>query len=150
MNNIVNIINEEIENNNNNSQLDGDFEWGKEKVAGNKIKPNRFVFHISEPKFRLKIHSNGLKLSVGESYKSWSGSKKAIPAVFATNSSFNEITGGVENFSGDVWVIDTNKINNEWFIDNHFNFMAKEYGNPHIVTFDNVNRNAIRLYYKVK
>ena len=140
--NIIDIIKEEIEQ----------FDWGKEKVADKPIRPNRIVYHISDPKFRASIAQNGLQTKVGDSYGDWvkgSGGNKAIPAIFATNSDLNSVTGGVSNFGGDVWAIDTTKINNQWYEDKHFS-MYKDWGinNPNIVTFENISSNALSLAHK--
>jgi hypothetical protein len=136
---IINIIREEIEQ----------FDWGKEKVAAESIKPNRIVYHISEPKNRTSIAQNGLIPQVGKSYSDWTNTKKSIPAIFATNSDINNVTGGVPKFGADIWAIDTTKINNQWFVDKHFQSL-KDYGfnNPHIVTFEKIPKEAIFLAHK--
>lgn len=125
-------------------------DWGKEKVASDKITPPQYVYHMSDKQNRNGIIQNGLIPSVGDSYQSWAKTDKAVPAVFATiKKDLNGITNGMENFQSDIWRIDTTKSNNEWFIDKHFE-MYKNYGikNPHIVTFSPISKNAIKLVYK--
>ena len=90
--NIIEIIKEEIKQ----------FAWGKEKVGNKPVRPNRIVYHVSEPVNRKSIAQNGLEPRVGDSYSSWSGGAKAIPAIFATNSDINGVTGGIENFRADI------------------------------------------------
>jgi hypothetical protein len=128
------------------------FKWDKDNVASDNIIPPQFVYHLSDKENRYNILQKGLKPSVGESYKSWTNTENSIPAIFATISrNYNDIIGSVENFPSDIWQIDTLKINNEWFIDKHFEFL-KEYGhrNPHIVTFDPISNTAIKLVHKQK
>lgn len=131
------IIKEEIEK----------FEWDKDKVAGKPVKPTSMIYHLTNPKFRNQILQQGLQPRVGDSYGSWSGGKKAIPAIFATTGSINDVTGGGDiNNYGDIWII-SNNTNNEWFEDNHFNHPA--FGkNPHIVTFTPIPPRALALYHK--
>ena len=129
------------------------YDWDKDNVAGQKIIPNNFVYHISEPSFRDSIYNNGLKVNVGDSYSQWvkasnKGQQKvAIPAIFATNDSIKNIIW--DGFSGDLWEIDTKYAGNEWHIDNHFSDLPKHgFENPHIVTFKDISKNAIKLVFK--
>ncbi|MDD5648957.1 MAG: hypothetical protein PHF86_00825 [Candidatus Nanoarchaeia archaeon] len=118
------------------------YNWGKDKVAGKKIIPNRFVYHISIPEFRKEIYEKGLIAKVGESYSGWAQDKdKIISAIFATNS-FEEAIKNLTPEIIDCWEIDTFKIDNEWFIDKHFENFSK---NPHIVTFENIPIEAIKI-----
>jgi hypothetical protein len=119
------------------------YDWDKDKVAGEKIIPNRFVYHISLPEFRKNIQEKGLIAGVGESYIGWArDSKNIIPAIFATNS-FEIATHSMPSGFVDCWEIDTHKIDNEWFIDKHFNDLS--FKNPHIVTFEDIKPNALKL-----
>ena len=117
--NLKEIIKEEIDK----------FEWDKDKVAGNPVIPKNTIFHLSLPKFRNQILQQGLQPRVGEVYGGWSGGKKAIPAIFATNGNIWDIIGqgaDINMLNEDLWVIDNNT-NNEWFEDNHFNNMGFKY-----------------------
>lgn len=125
-------------------------EWDKDKVASEKVNPPQYIYHISEKQNRNGIFQNGLKASVGDSYKGWTKTDKSIPAIFATiGKDLNDITGGLENFQSDIWRIDTTKSDNDWFVDKHFE-KFKDFGmkNPHIVTFSSIPRNAIDLIDK--
>ena len=136
---IIDIIKEEIER----------YAWGKKMVAGKPIIPDKLVYHGSDPKNRESILRNGIEPRVGDSYSSWTGGRYAIPAVFATNGGIKNVTGGMPNFNADIWAISTDKINNEWFEDNHFNeFKKMGFKNPHIVTFTKIPPNAIALVHK--
>jgi len=136
---IIRIIKEEIQN----------YEWGKEQVADKPVTPNRMVYHVTQPAYRENIYRNGLEPRVGDSYASWSGGKNAIPAVFATNDRIENITGGVRDFAGDIWGIDTTRARNKWFADKHFAwFKDAGINNPHIVTFEKVPADALVLVHK--
>lgn len=110
--------------------------------AGKQIKPDKFVFHKSSPKFRKKISKMGLIASVGDCYKEYVG-KECEPAIFATNTTHTNLwfwTG----FDDDVWQINTKKIPNViWFRDDHFDDQW-----DHIVTFQDIPPSALTLVYK--
>jgi len=110
-----------------------EYEWDKSNVAGEPVTPNRIVYHVSTSDKRMGIMRGGFKTKVGESYSSWSQGKKAIPAVFATNSKFED--------HADIWSINTQLCDNKWFVDAHFNNMS--FHNPHIVTFEDIQKKAI-------
>lgn len=125
-----------------------EFEWDKEKVAGKEITPPRYVYHISDKSNRNKILQQGLKPMVGDSYKDWTKTDKSVPAIFATKGNeIEDITGGLNDFQGDIWKIDTTS--NKWFVDKHFEIFNKwGLSNPHIVTFQPISKNNLRLVYK--
>ena len=112
--------------------------------AGKEIIPNKKVFHQSNPMFRNKIEEQGLKVRAGECYKIYAGyGEKCIPAIFATNSS-NKRAWFDSTYDDDVWEIDTTKIPNvKWYKDRHYESRSK-----HIVTFENIPRDAIKLIYE--
>jgi hypothetical protein len=112
--------------------------------AGKEIIPNEKVFHQSNPMFRNKIEEQGLKVRAGECYKIYAGyGEKCIPAIFATNSS-NKRAWFDSSYDDDVWEIDTTKIPNvKWYKDRHYESRSK-----HIVTFENIPRDAIKLIYE--
>jgi len=112
--------------------------------AGKEITPKEKVYHQSNPIFRNKIEEQGLKVRAGECYKIYVGyGEKCIPAIFATNSS-NKRAWFDSTYDDDVWEIDTTKIPNvKWFKDRHFDSRSK-----HIVTFENIPRDAIKLIYE--
>jgi hypothetical protein len=112
--------------------------------AGKEIIPNEKVFHQSNPMFRNKIEEQGLKVRAGECYKIYAGyGEKCIPAIFATNSS-NKRAWFDSSYDDDVWEIDTTKIPNvKWYKDRHYESRSK-----HIVTFENIPKEAIKLIYE--
>jgi len=112
--------------------------------AGKEVTPKEKVYHQSNPIFRNKIEEQGLKVRAGECYKIYVGyGEKCIPAIFATNSS-NKRAWFDSTYDDDVWEIDTTKIPNvKWFKDRHFDSRSK-----HIVTFENIPRDAIKLIYE--
>jgi len=112
--------------------------------AGKEIIPNEKVFHQSNPMFRNKIEEQGLKVRAGECYKIYAGyGEKCIPAIFATNSS-NKRAWFDSTYDDDVWEIDTTKIPSvKWYKDRHYESRSK-----HIVTFENIPRDAIKLIYE--
>jgi hypothetical protein len=94
--------------------------------------------------FRNKIEEQGLKVRAGECYKIYAGyGEKCIPAIFATNTS-NKRAWFDSSYDDDVWEIDTTKIPNvKWYKDRHYESKSK-----HIVTFENIPRDAIKLIYE--
>jgi hypothetical protein len=112
--------------------------------AGKEITPKEKVYHQSNPMFRNKIEKQGLKVRAGECYKIYAGyGEKCIPAIFATNSS-NKRAWFDSSYDDDVWEIDTTKTPNvKWYKDRHYESKSK-----HIVTFENIPRDAIKLIYE--
>lgn len=110
--------------------------------AGKKHKPSEIVFHKSSPKWRDDILQLGLKTSVGDCYMTYVGEEEqCIPAIFATDSENKENLFD-STYDDDIWAIDTKVADVKWFKDKHFQ------GNHHIVTFENITPNAIKLVYK--
>jgi hypothetical protein len=118
------------------------------EIKGDRIIPNKFVYHKSPNTTRGSIQINGLKTSVGDCYLSYMshnrGISKCIPAIFATNSK-NPKKLFDTTYDDDIWQIDTSKIDNEWYEDANFYGFKEKY--PHIVTFDDIPPNALKLVY---
>ena len=112
--------------------------------AGKEITPNSIIVHKSNPIFRDKIMEEGLKVSAGECYKTYVGyGIKCIPAIFATNST-NKRAWFDSTYDDDIWFIDTRMIPDvKWYKDKHFESTKK-----HIVTFQNIPKEAITLKYE--
>lgn len=112
--------------------------------AGKEITPNSIVVHKSNPMFRDKIMSDGLKVKAGECYKIYVGyGTKCKPAIFATNST-NKRAWFDSTYDDDIWFIDTRMIPDvKWYKDRHFESTKK-----HIVTFQDIPREAITLHYE--
>jgi hypothetical protein len=112
--------------------------------AGKEITPNSIVVHKSNPMFRDKIMSDGLKVKACECYKIYVGyGTKCKPAIFATNST-NKRSWFDSTYDDDIWFIDTRMIPDvKWYKDRHFESTKK-----HIVTFQDIPREAITLHYE--
>jgi hypothetical protein len=112
--------------------------------AGKEIIPNSIIVHKSNPMFRDKIMEEGLKVRAGECYKIFVGyGVKCKPAIFATNST-NKRAWFDSTYDDDIWFIDTRIIPDvKWYKDRHFESTKK-----HIVTFQDIPKEAITLYYE--
>lgn len=112
--------------------------------AGKEIIPNKIVIHKSNPKVRDRISNEGLKVRAGECYKIYAGyGEKCIPAIFATNST-NKRSWFDSTYDDDVWEINTEMIPDvRWYKDRHYESTKK-----HIVTFDNIPSEAIKLIHE--
>jgi len=112
--------------------------------AGKEITPNSIIVHKSNPIFRDKIMEEGLKVRAGECYKIFVGyGVKCKPAIFATNST-NKRAWFDSTYDDDIWFIDTRIIPDvKWYKDRHFESTKK-----HIVTFQDIPKEAITLYYE--
>ena len=120
--------------------------------SGKKHKPDKFVYHKSNPIWRDNILKTGLLVSVGECYKDYSSyfsEEECRPAIFATDSE-NEKEWFDSTWDDDVWRINTKIANVEWFKDKHFKKMKHpDFGKyEHIVTFEDIKPEAIKLIYK--
>ena len=117
----------------------------KKTIAPNenyeKIVPRRFVFHTSNKRNRESILKNGLVVGIGDSYKdNWVEFEPIKPAIFAVNTpNYIESFGLKYSNDYDIWRIDTQKCDNDWFID--FNM-----GGDNIMTFDNIPIDCISLF----
>ena len=120
----------------------------EQKVKGGEITPGKYVIHSSNPLNRDSISKNGIKTSLGECYLIYADSNyeeddECVPAVFATNSLKKKDLFD-STYDDDLWVIDTEIANVKWFKDAHF----KSDTYPHIVTFEDIPVESIRLVYK--
>lgn len=121
-----------------------------ESPKGLPIIPESIVMHTSNPRNRKSILKNGLITSVGECYSMHVGdSYECIPAIFATNSTDEEHIFD-STWDDDIWYIYTEVANVKWFKDAHFrDENHPEYGfYKHIVTFENIPKEAIKLHKK--
>ena len=107
------------------------------------VKPNKYVYHQSNIKFRNEISETGL-ITKGKSETWLSDTKIDGKVIFATNSD-DKKDWFDSTYDDDVYQIDTTKINNKWFFDPNFNWEKLP---KHIITFDNIPLNAIKLIYK--
>ena len=120
----------------------------EQRVKGEEITPGRFIVHSSNPSNRDNISTTGLQVSLGECYLIYADSnygedEECIPAVFATDS-LKKKDMFDSTYDDDIWVIDTERAGVQWYKDAHF-----EGGDTkHIVTFEDVPADAVRLIYK--
>ena len=120
----------------------------EQRVKGDEITPDKYVVHSSNPSNRENISTTGLQTSLGECYLIYADSNygeddECVPAIFATNSIKKKDLFD-STYDDDIWVIDTERANVQWYKDAHF-----DGGNTkHIVTFENIPVDAIRLIYK--
>ncbi len=96
------------------------------------------VYHQSNPIFRDTISKEGLKPMRGESYTMQSPSESELPAIFGYTGNINNYDS---SYDDDIWLINTNKLDNEWFYD-------KQVGGTAVMTFDDIPRCCIDLVYK--
>ena len=94
--------------------------------------------------WRDNIELNGLQTSVGDCYQSHVGGDVGCkPSIFATDS-LEENKMFDSSYDDDIWIINTECAGVIWYSDKHF-----EYGEyPHIVTFDNISPDCIKLIHK--
>ena len=120
----------------------------EQRVKGDEITPDKYVVHSSNPSNRENISTTGLQTSLGECYLIYADSNygeddECVPAIFATNSIKKKDLFD-STYDDDIWVIDTERANVQWYKDAHFDGGDTK----HIVTFENIPVDAIRLIYK--
>ena len=120
----------------------------EQRVKGEEITPDKYVVHSSNPSNRENISTTGLQTSLGECYLIYADSNygeddECVPAVFATDS-LKKKDMFDSTYDDDIWVIDTERANVQWYKDAHFDGGDTK----HIVTFENIPVDAIRLIYK--
>ena len=120
---------------------------GIEKYTYIPVDTNKYVYHISNPKFREEIAKSGLTPK-GKSETWLSDTKIDGSVVFATNSD-DKNEWFDSTYDDDIYQIDTTKTPNKWFQDPNFSPGEKyiEYNgkkiklpsvekeNYHIITF---------------
>jgi hypothetical protein len=120
----------------------------EQRVKGEEVTPGKYVVHSSNPSNRENISTTGLQVSLGECYLIYADSnygedEECVPAVFATDS-LKKKDMFDSTYDDDIWVIDTERAGVQWYKDAHF-----EGGDTkHIVTFEDVPADAVRLIYK--
>jgi hypothetical protein len=120
----------------------------EQRVKGEEVTPGRYVVHSSNPSNRDNISTTGLQTYLGECYLIYADSNygeddECVPAVFATDS-LKKKDMFDSTYDDDIWVIDTERANVQWYKDAHFDGGDTK----HIVTFENIPVDAIRLIYK--
>ena len=113
--------------------------------AGNEYTPGRYVVHKSAPQWRENIELTGLQTSVGDCYQIYAGGDvKCKKSIFATDS-LDEKDMFDSTYDDDIWLIDTECAGVSWFKDKHFE--SNDYSH-HIVTFENISPNCLKLIHK--
>ena len=102
--------------------------------------PNKYVYHTSNPIFRDKISKEGL-IPKGKSESWLSGTKIDGKVIFVVNSN-KENYRFDSTYDDDIYRIDTTKLNNKWYNDPNFD------DGLHLITFDKIPLNSIKLIYK--
>jgi hypothetical protein len=120
----------------------------EQRVKGEEVTPGRYVVHSSNPSNRDNISTTGLQVSLGECYLIYADSNyeeddECVPAIFATDS-LKKKDMFDSTYDDDIWVIDTDRAGVQWYKDAHFDFGDYK----HIVTFENIPVDAVRLIYK--
>jgi hypothetical protein len=111
---------------------------------GQEYTPDKFVVHKSNPVWRKNIKENGLQVSVGDCYRIHVGDDvECKKAIFATDS-LNDREHFYSTYDDDTWLINTECANVTWYSDLHFDGV----GNKHIVTFENIPPDCIKLIHK--
>ena len=98
------------------------------------VKPNKFVYHTSNPMARDKISKEGLIVQ-GKSAAWLSDTKIEGKVIFAVNSD-NKKDWWDSTYDDDIYRIDTTNLNNKWYVDPNFNLDAHR-----IITFENIPKN---------
>ena len=120
----------------------------EQRVKGDEVTPGKYVVHTSNPTNRENISITGLQTSLGECYMIYADSNyneddECVPAVFATDS-IKKKDMFDSTYDDDIWIIDTERAGVQWYKDAHFD--GGDY--KHIVTFENIPVDAIRLVHK--
>jgi hypothetical protein len=120
----------------------------EQRVKGEEVTPGRYVVHSSNPSNRDNISTTGLQVSLGECYLIYADSNyeeddECVPAIFATDS-LKKKDMFDSTYDDDIWVIDTERAGVQWYKDAHFDGGDTK----HIVTFEDIPVDAIRLIYK--
>ena len=120
----------------------------EQRVKGEEVTPGRYVVHSSNPSNRDSISEYGIRAVLGECYLIYADSNyeeddECVPAVFATDS-IKKKDMFDSTYDDDIWVIDTKRAGVQWYKDAHFDGGDTK----HIVTFEDVPAEAVRLIYK--
>ena len=113
--------------------------------SGHEHTPGKFIVHTSNPLWRDNIELTGLQTSVGDCYRQYvGGDTPCKEAIFATDSSKEEDAYDT-TYDDDIWLIDTDCAGVDWYKDRHFD--DGDY-KKHIVTFNNISPDCLKLIYK--
>ena len=105
-----------------------------------RIRPQRHVYHTSNPYFRDRIAAEGL-MPQGRSAAWLSTTKIDGEVIFAVNSNEKQYVWD-STYDDDIYLIDTKGLPNTWYRDPNFN------DDLHIITFEKIPLSAIKLIYQ--
>jgi hypothetical protein len=105
------------------------------------VKPNRYLYHTSNPIFRDNIAKEGL-IPKGKSEAWLSDTKIDGEVIFAVNSD-NKEDWFDSTYDDDIYKIDTTNLKNKWYVDPNFDLEDKR-----IITFERIPLSSIELIYK--
>lgn len=114
-----------------------------------RVEPTRYVYHSTSVENRDSILKSGLIPKSSDESKEWFyGIHLSYPkAIFATMVDLK--TGIINPWKNDdnvdIWRIDTNELNNEWFIDLNY---VDEKDNKHIMTFQPIPSKYLEIAKK--
>jgi hypothetical protein len=120
----------------------------EQRVKGEEVTPGKYVVHASSKSNRDSISEYGIRAVLGECYMIYADSNyeeddECVPAVFATDTVKKKEMFD-STYDDDIWVIDTERAGVQWYKDAHFD--GGDY--KHIVTFEDIPVDSIRLIYK--
>jgi hypothetical protein len=118
-------------------------EWINESANSHliEVKPNKFLYHTSNPTFRDNIAKEGL-ITKGKSETWLSDTHIEGEVIFAVNSD-NKKDWWDSTYDDDIYRIDTTNLKNKWYVDPNFDLKDKR-----IITFENIPVKAIKIIYK--
>jgi len=105
------------------------------------VKPNKYLYHTSNPLSRDKISKQGLIVQ-GMSDAWLSDTHIDGKVIFAVNSD-NKKDWWDSTYDDDIYRIDTTKLKNKWYGDPNFDVKDNR-----IITFENIPTNSLKLIYK--
>lgn len=104
------------------------------------IKPNRYVYHTSNPVFRDKIAREGLTPQ-GRSESWLTATSITGKVIFAVNSNKREYVWD-STYDDDLYKIDTELLDNKWYQDPNFA------DGIHMITYEPIPKEALELLHK--
>jgi len=111
------------------------------------VKPNKYVYHTSNPMFRNQIAKQGL-IPKGKSETWLSDTKIDGKVIFAINSDDKEEWWD-SGYDDDIYKIDTSKLKNKWYFDpNYQSGVYKQDNITAVITFKKIPTKAIKLIHK--
>jgi hypothetical protein len=105
------------------------------------IKPNKYLYHTSNPTFRAKIAKEGL-IPKGKGEAWLSDTVIDGEVIFAVNSD-NKRDWWYSTYDDDIYRIDTTGLKNIWYCDPNFDLKDMR-----IITFERIPVRYIKLIHK--